>query len=60
LFARRGLLYGVVGGLFLGTALFGDQRLALRRAVSKYHYYFSMETPDPRQNEVLHFVKMNN
>jgi hypothetical protein len=40
--------------------VFGDQRLALRRAVSKYHYYFSMENPDPRTREVLYFVKFNN
>ena len=60
LFARRGFVYGIVGGLFLGTTLFGDQRLALRRFVSKYHYYFSMEKLDPKQNEVLYFVKTNN
>jgi hypothetical protein len=36
LFARRGFTYGIVGGLLVGTALFGDQRLALRRVFSKY------------------------
>ena len=60
LFARRGVVYGVVGGLILGTSLFGDQRLALRRAVSKYNYLFCQEKPDPRNNENLYFVKTNN
>ena len=60
LFARRGFTYGIVCGFLAGTVLFGDHRLALRRAISKYHYLFSMEKPDPRQNEVLHFVKFNN
>ena len=60
LFARRGFIYGIFGGLFLGTALFGDQKLALRRAVSKYQYLFCMEKPDPLQREVLHFIKSNN
>ena len=54
------VVYGIVGGVVLGTVLFGDQNLALRRAVSKYHYYFSMENPDPRTREVLYFVKFNN
>ena len=60
LFARRGFTFGIVGGLVLGTYVFGDSRLAMRRAFSKYHYLFTMENPDPRQNEVLFFVKTNN
>jgi hypothetical protein len=60
LFARRGFLYGIVGGLFLGTSLFGDHRLALRRVISRYTYLFCQEKPDPRNKENLYFVKTNN
>lgn len=60
LFLRRSFVYGIVGGVLAGTALFGDQRLALRRAVSKYQYYFCMEKVDPQQREVLHFIRTNN
>lgn len=60
LFGRRSLVYGIAGGLFLGTALFGDNQLALRRFVSRYQYMFCMEKPDPLQREVLHFIKTNN
>lgn len=59
LFARRSFVYGIAGGLVLGTMLFGDQRLAVRRAVSRYHFWFSMEKPDPRMREVLYFIKEN-
>jgi hypothetical protein len=40
LFGRRSLTYGIVGGLVLGTALFGDQQMAVRRVISKYQYLF--------------------
>ncbi len=59
LFGRRSLVYGIAGGLFLGTALFGDNQMALRRAISRYQYMFCMEKPDPRQREVLYFIKNN-
>ncbi len=59
LFARRGFTYGIVGGLVAGTIMFGDQRLALRRVISKYNYYFCMEKPDPLNREALYFIKSN-
>jgi hypothetical protein len=59
LFARRGFTYGIVGGLLAGTLLFGDQRLALRRAVSRYQYLFCMEKTDPRNRETLYMIKNN-
>ena len=45
-FARRGAIYAWAGGLVAGTVLFGSPDLALRRAVSKYHYWCSMERLD--------------
>ncbi len=59
LFARRGFTYGIVGVLLAGTFLFGDQRLALRRAVSRYQYLFCMEKTDPRNRETLYMIKNN-
>ena len=59
LFARRGFTYGIVGGLFLGTALFGDQRLAFRRVISRYRYLFCQERPDPCNRDALFFIKNN-
>lgn len=59
LFARRGFTYGIVGGILIGTAVFGDQRLALRRVISKYNYYFCMEKPDPRGTDRLYMINNN-
>ena len=59
LFARRGLIYGVAGGLVIGTLAFGDHVLALRRAHSKYQHYFLMQNIDPKQREVLILVNPN-
>lgn len=59
LFARRGFSYGIVGGLVAGTFLFGDHRIALRRVVSKYNYYFCMEKKDPLARDTLYFIRSN-
>jgi hypothetical protein len=59
LFARRSAIYGIAGGLVLGTVIFGDQKLALRRAISRYHFWFSMENPDPKMRETLMLIKQN-
>jgi hypothetical protein len=59
LFARRGFVYGLIGGLVTGTVLFGDQRIALRRIFSKYQYFFCMEKTDPRQREVQFMIRNN-
>ena len=42
-FARRGVVYAWAGGLLAGTIMFGNPDLSLKRAISKYHYWFSME-----------------
>ena len=38
-FARRSAVYGVAGGLVLGTAMFGNPYIALRRVYSKWTSY---------------------
>ena len=40
-FLRRGAIYGWAGGLVAGTVMFGNPNLSLKRAMSRYHYYFS-------------------
>lgn len=50
LFFRRSAL-GAAGGFALGVVMFGNYDLSLKRAVSKYHYLFSMQKPDPRNTE---------
>lgn len=50
-FARRGAIYAWAGGLVAGTVLFGSPDLALRRAISKYHYYVSMAELDLSNNQ---------
>ena len=59
LFGRRSLTYGIVGGLVLGTVLFGDPHIAVRRAVNKYHYHFTMETPETDAAEQLYVLKVS-
>jgi hypothetical protein len=58
-FARRGAIYAWAGGLVAGTVLFGSPDLALRRAISKYHYYFSMENLDLSATQSNIITKMN-
>ena len=60
LFMRRGLIYGVFGGLLTGTLWFGKPYVAAKRVASKYHYLFSMEKLDVRNSEQHHFYKLNN
>lgn len=45
-FARRGAIYAWAGGLLAGTVMFGNPDLALKRAISKYHYWMSQEKLD--------------
>lgn len=58
-FARRGAIYAWAGGLVAGTVLFGSPDLALRRAISKYHYYCSMENLDLSATQSNIITKMN-
>lgn len=59
LFGQRSFKYAIVGGVIAGTLLFGDHKLAMRRIYSKYQYLFCMEKTDPKNNETLHFIKVN-
>ena len=59
-FAKRSTKYGLVGGLIAGTMLFGNPDLAMRRAFSKYQYWFVMKPLDCRDNQHNWFVKFNN
>ena len=49
-FARRSAVVGVGGGLVLGTLLFGDMSLSLRRIKGKYTYYLQGAPEDVRAN----------
>jgi len=51
---------GVAGGLVAGTLLFGNMDLSLRRAYSRYQYFFSAKTLDPRMNTDMWRVKFMN
>jgi hypothetical protein len=55
LFAQRSFKYGIVGGLLIGTIVFGNVSLAFLRIGHRYNYYFSMSKPDPRGSERLYF-----
>ena len=57
LFARRAGIYGIAGGLLIGTRFLGNPHVALLRVYSKYYYYFAMETTDPRNRDTTHFTK---
>ena len=41
-------MYAIGGGVLLGTVLFGDVDIAKKRAISSYHYAFSMPHQDVR------------
>jgi hypothetical protein len=60
LFARRGAIYGWAGGFLLGIVMFGDSAVSMKRALSKYHYWCSMEPTDPRNEVTQYFTKFNN
>ena len=59
-FMRRSGVYGVAGGLLLGSALFGNPNVALRRCHSKYLYYMKDRKSEVRDNEASWHVKFNN
>jgi hypothetical protein len=39
-FARRGFLFAGVGGLALGTVLFGNSDISLRRGIAHFKFWF--------------------
>ena len=59
-FMRRSGIYGIGGGLLLGTALFGNPTIALRRCHSKYLYYMKDRKADERDSIATWHVKFNN
>jgi len=56
LFLRRAGIYGIGGGLVLGTYLFGSPRISFSRGINYYRYLFSFAPPDPKNREALHFI----
>ena len=47
----------MAGGLVLGTMLFGDSKIALRRIRGTYDYYLQGAVEDPMANAVNYHVK---
>ena len=47
-FLRRGSIYGIGGGLAVGTLLFGSPDMSLKRVISKYQYWFHEDKLDVR------------
>jgi hypothetical protein len=47
LFGKRALIFGWAGGLVVGTYMFGNYWVALKRMYSKYRFYMCMPKTDP-------------
>jgi hypothetical protein len=45
LFAKRGGIYGIGGGLVLGTIFFGDPAMSIRRLKHSYKYWTTTHEP---------------
>jgi len=60
MFARRSAIFGVAGGLVLGTMLFGKPDLALKRAYNRFEYYIIGDISDSRASDDMYTVKFNN
>ena len=60
LFGIRSVKYGVFGGLFVGTILFGSPEMCLRRADLWYSKWFRAKQQECRDNEANWHVKFNN
>jgi hypothetical protein len=58
-YLRRVVLYAWLGGLAGGTVLFGNPQLALRRAINRYHYHFSLEQVDLEGKTGVILPKLN-
>ena len=57
--ARRATIFGLGGGLILGTMLFGDSKLSFRRMKGAYQLYLADPEQDPRANLNTWHIKMN-
>lgn len=60
LFLKRAGIYGIGGGIVLGTIFFGDKITAQRRIRNRYEFLFTMPRPDPRNTDTQHFPLVNN
>lgn len=58
-YMRRVVIYAWAGGLVGGTVLFGNPHLAFRRAVNRYHYWFTLEKIDTEGKWGLILPKLN-
>ena len=58
--AKRSGKYGVVGGFLLGTFLFGDVSLSIRRVFNRYNYFLAGSVEDPLANVSNYHTKFNN
>ncbi len=58
LFFKRAGIFGVGGGLVVGTLFFGDTPLTLNRMRSRYHYLFSMQKTDPYNKDTSYFANV--
>ena len=54
------MVVGWAGGLVVGTLLFGNAGLALRRIYGKYEYYIKDDVDDVRGSENVFTIKFNN
>ena len=58
-YIRRSVVYAWAGGLVAGTILFGSPDLAVRRAINRYHYWFTLEKIDHECKTGLIIPKLN-
>ena len=58
-FARRGFLFAGVGGLALGTVMFGNSNISLRRGIHHFKFWFVGDKPDNDGTMLNYFIKDN-
>ena len=58
-FLRRSSVYGIAGGVLLGTIAFGNPELAMARVYSKYQYYMIDTKIDNNGTRQLFMPRMN-
>ena len=60
MWAKRSAIVGVAGGFVMGTFMFGNPKIATKRAISKYNYWMLDRESDFRANEGAWHTKINN
>jgi len=58
LFARRAGIYGIGGGLVVGTLFYGSPAISLARVKNYYRHKFVMEKPDTKTVENNYILKI--